>query len=115
MPDRHYGYIMDDVVLRQLILDELGEETQLRSLTGFKLDFSANPGFRKIFFSASCKCGTASLLSVEISESKTDEEIENAIPSLVERLQRQERSFFNMKCDMHSMMQRGSYGNMKEE
>jgi len=103
---RHYGYIMDDVVLRQLILDALGEETQLRSLTGFKLDFSANPGFRKIFFSASCKCGTASLLSVEIAESKTDEEIHYAIPSLVERLQRQERSFFSMTCDMHSMMQR---------
>ena len=104
---------MEDVVLRQLILEALGEETQLRSLTGFKLDFSANPGFRKIFFSASCKCGTASLLSVEIAESKTDEEIHYAIPSLVERLQRQERSFFSMTCDMHSMMQRGSYGNMK--
>ena len=106
---------MNDDTLRQLILDQLGEKTKLRSLSGFKLDFSANQGFRKFFFSASCKCKTAALLSVEISDSKSDEEIQTAIPSLIERLKRQEQSFLNMDCSMHSMMKMGSYGKMEED
>jgi hypothetical protein len=106
---------MNDDTLRRLILDQLGEKTKLRSLSGFKLDFSANLGFRKFFFSSSCECKTAALLSVEISESKTDKEIHNAIPALTERLKSQEQKFLNMDCTMHSMMKTGSYGKIGKQ
>ena len=71
------------------------------------MDFSANPGFKKIFFAASCDCETSALLSVEISEEKDDNEIQAAIPSLVDRLERQERSFRMMDCGTHSKMRTG--------
>ena len=76
-------------------------------MSGFKMDFSANPGFKKIFFAASCDCETSALLSVEISEEKDDNEIQAAIPSLVERLERQEKSFRMMDCATHSKMRTG--------
>ena len=62
---------------------------------------------KKIFFAASCDCETSALLSVEISEEKDDNEIQAAIPSLVDRLERQERSFRMMDCGTHSKMRTG--------
>ena len=82
----------------------------MRPLKDFKLNVSANTGFQKVFFSVRClqeKCDTAALLSVEIAMSKSDLEIENAVSSLVERLERQERSFYSMDCNMHGMMKTG--------
>ena len=93
--------------IQKLIVDQLPETIELRPLSGFKMDFSANPGFHKVFFAASCECETAALLSVEISEEKSECEIMDAIPSLAERLVRQEKSFRTMDCSMHSMMRKG--------
>ena len=76
----------------------------MKPLKGFKLDVSANTGFQKVFFSVRCLqegCDTAALLSVEISMSKSDLEIENAGSSLVERLERQVKyvsSVVNGRC-----------------
>ena len=63
---------MKEKELQRVILSELSEEVNLRPLSGFKLNFSANPGFQKVYFSASCACETAALLSVEVSNDKTD-------------------------------------------
>jgi hypothetical protein len=93
--------------IQRLIVTQMPETIDLRPLSGFKMDFSANPGFQKVFFAASCKCETAALLSVEISDKKSDSEIIDAIPSLAERLLRQEKSFRAMDCSMHSMMRKG--------
>ena len=82
----------------------------MRPLKDFKLNVSANTGFQKVFFSVRClqeECDTAALLSVEIAMSKSDLEIENAVSSLVERLERQEKSFYSMDCSMHGMMKTG--------
>lgn len=98
---------MEEKEIQSLIMDDIGEEVTLRPLSGFKLDFSANPGFRKVFFSASCECGTAALISVEVSEDKTESEIKNALPSLVQRIKMQEQSFRKMDCSMHSLMRTG--------
>ena len=43
-----------------------------------------------------------------ISKNKTDDEIVDALPSLVERIEMQEKSFRRMDCSMHSMMRTGS-------
>ena len=78
------------------------------------MNLSANPGFKKVFFSVRCSqadCDTAALVSVEIATSKSDIEIKNALPSLVDRLERQERSFYNMDCKMHDMMKKGMFEN----
>ena len=98
---------MEDTELQNLIIENLSGTVKLRPLAGFEIDFSANVGFRKVFFASSCDCGVAALLSVEIDESKTDREIGNALPSLVERLERQEQTFRNMDCSMHEMMNQG--------
>ena len=79
----------------------------LTPLKGFKLDLSANPGFRKVFLSAKCGCGTAALLSVEVAQDKTFGEIEVALPSLVGNLQTQASSFYSMSCEMHKRMRLG--------
>ncbi len=97
-----------DQDLRDLVLKVLPERLGLRLLKGFKLDFSANPGFRKVFFSISCDCGTAALLSVEVAQSKTESEIKQALPSLVGRLESQARAFRSMPCDMHRRMSAGA-------
>ena len=98
---------MDNTQIQKLIVDQFSEDIRLRPMSGFKMDFSANPGFKKIFFAASCDCETSALLSVEISEGKDDNEIQAAIPSLVERLEGQEKSFRMMDCATHSKMRTG--------
>lgn len=98
---------MDNTQIQKLIVDQFSKDIRLRPMSGFKMDFSANPGFKKIFFAASCDCETSALLSVEISEEKDDNEIQAAIPSLVDRLERQERSFRMMDCGTHSKMRTG--------
>lgn len=98
---------MEEKAIQALIMDNVDKQVNLRPLSGFKLDFSANPGFMKVFFSASCDCGTAALLSLEVSEEKTDSEIEAALPSLTQRIEMQEKSFRRMDCSMHNMMRTG--------
>ena len=94
--------------IQRLISKNLEEfESNLRPLVGFKLNFSANEGFHKIFFSASCTCGTSALLSVEVSENKSDNEIEDAMTSIIERLIMQEKSFRRMDCEVHESMKTG--------
>ncbi|MEC8890652.1 MAG: hypothetical protein VX869_05280 [Chloroflexota bacterium] len=106
---------MEERELQRVILSELPEKVNLRPLSGFKLNFSANLGFQKVYFSARCDCETAALLSVEVSNNKSDREILDAIPSLVERLVSQERSFRGMDCSMHGMMRKGFIGGSQDE
>lgn len=93
--------------LQSLIIEGLPEGIGLTPMKGFKMDLSANAGFQKAFFSARCECGTAALLSVEVSEDKTDGEISSALPSLISRLETQARSFYSMPCDTHKKMRMG--------
>jgi len=96
------------------VVEALPKDAGLTPMKGFKLDFSANPGFRKVFFSAHCDCGTAALLSVEIAGGKTAEEIRQALPSLVSRLETQAKSFRMMSCEMHQRMSLGAGANRKQ-
>ena len=98
-----------------MVADAVDPEVGLRPLKGFKLDFSANPGFRKVFFSVKCECTTSALLSVEVSEEKTYSEIEKALPSLVERLEIQAKGFGRMSCEMHQRMSLGGSPNKKTQ
>ncbi len=93
--------------IRDLIREALPKDSPLSPLPGFKMNLSANPGFRKVFFVDSCSCGTSALLSVEVSREKTMSEIQEALPSLVERLVRQQQQFESMSCDMHLRMRLG--------
>ena len=94
--------------IQNLIIENLQPfPSNLRALPGFKLNLSANNGFHKFFFAVSCDCGTSALLSVEVSEDKSDNEIESAMPSIVNRLIMQEESFNRMDCEVHDMMKTG--------
>jgi hypothetical protein len=76
-------------------------------MSGFKLDLSANADFRKLFFSATCDCGTSALLSVEVSKDKTVEEIRTALPMVIDALAGQAKQFRSMSCAMHNKMRLG--------
>ena len=85
----------------------MASDIGLSPLKGFKLNLSANPGFRKVFFSAKCDCGTAALLSVEIAGDKTAGQIKAALPLLTDSLQQQAKKFYRMSCEMHEKMRLG--------
>ena len=94
--------------IQNLITDHLNDtESVMRPLSGFKINFSSNKGFHNFFFAVSCTCGTSALLSVEVSENKSDNEIETAMTSIVERLIMQEKSFRRMGCKTHEYMNKG--------
>ena len=96
-----------DQQLQALIAEAVPRDIGLTKMKGFKMDLSANPGFRKVFFSARCDCGTVALLSVEVAREKTADEVKQALPSLVSRLEGQARSFYSMSCDVHKRMRLG--------
>ena len=99
--------IPSDQDLRDLIVDAIPETAGLVSLKGFKMDLSANRGFRKFFFAARCECKTSALLSVEIAEDKKLEEVKKVIPALINKLLDQSKAFYNMSCDVHTKMRFG--------
>ena len=85
----------------------VADDTDLTLLKGFKVDFSGNPDFHKVYLAVRCHCGTAGLLSVEVAMEKTLAEVEAAMPSLLENLQLKRRMFTNMSCEMHTRMRQG--------
>ena len=98
---------LSDRQIQTLIADALPDDLGLRSMTGFNMDLSANADFRKLFFSATCECGTSALLSVEVSKDKTADEIRDALPSVIDALDRQTKQFRSMSCDLHNKMRLG--------
>lgn len=85
----------------------LGNDSSLSLLKGFKIDFSGNQEFHKVYLAVRCQCGTAGLLSVEVAMEKTLREVRDAMPSLLENLQVKVNMFRNMSCEMHDKMRRG--------
>ena len=96
-----------DGELHDLIVGAVTPREGLSPLPGFKLDLSANPGFRKVFFKAGCECGTSALLSVEVDGDKTLDQIEAVLPSLVKRIESQADAFSKMSCDAHQQRRLG--------
>ena len=93
--------------VQALIKEAVQGESRLEMLKGFKLDFSGVADFHKVFFSAKCECGTAALLSIEVSKDKTLPEVEESLPSLVDHLNRKVSQFRSMSCEMHRNMRMG--------
>ena len=96
---------LDEV--QDLLKEAVQGESGLEMLKGFKLNFSGVADFHKVFFSAKCDCGTAALLSVEVSKDKTLPEVEESLPSLVDHLNRKVSQFRSMSCEMHRNMRMG--------
>ena len=93
--------------IQSLLREAVQGESGLEMLKGFKLNFSGTADFHKVFFSAKCDCGTAALLSIEVSKDKTLEEVEESLPSLTDHLNRKLRQFRSMSCEMHTNMRMG--------
>jgi len=104
---------MDDSELSALIAGAVPDDTGLTPLTRFKIDLSANRGFRKVFFTAHCDCGTAGVLSVEVAQDKTREDVRQVLPSLVSKLRAQAQSFHGMPCEIHRQMRLGPVAGKK--
>jgi len=99
--------VPSDHQLQALIAQAVPVDIGLTPMKGFKMDLSANPGFRKVFFSAKCDCGTNALLSVEVAQDKTLDEVKRVLTSLISKLQGQVKSFRSMPCDMHARLRLG--------
>ena len=104
-----------DDELHAVIAEAVPGALGLSLLRGFKLDLSANPGFRKVFFSAHCDCGTAALLSVEVARDKTMADVKQVLPSLVSKLEHQTLAFSEMSCDLHERMRLGPAAGRKTD
>ena len=85
----------------------MADDSSLSLLKGFKMDFSGNQGFHKVYLAVRCQCGTAGLLSVEVAMEKTLPQVRDAMPSLLDNLQTKVRMFRSMSCEMHAKMQQG--------
>ncbi len=105
-PDRPQDPVQLEEV-QALIKEAVKGESRLEMLKGFKLNFSGVDDFHKVFFSAKCDCGTAALLSIEVSKDKTLPEVEESLPSLVDHLNRKVSQFRSMSCEMHTNMRMG--------
>lgn len=93
--------------LNLLFSEALAEEEGMRLLRGFKPNLSGTSGVHKVFVAASCECGTAAVLSVEVEESRSYSEVEEALPTLVEQLRAREQAFRKMPCIAHAQMRSG--------
>ena len=97
-----------DQAIHELIGSAISDDLGLSPLKGFKLDLSANSGFRKFFFTARCECGTVGLLSVEIAREKTLAEVRLVASELIRRLKGQAETFYGMSCETHKRMRLGA-------
>ena len=103
--------VPSDRQLHELIVSALPSDLVLAPLEGFKMDLSANPGFRKVFFARRCDCGTAALLSIEVEQAKTSADVRKALPSLVTALEQKAKAFDKMTCESHQAMRLGPASN----
>ena len=93
--------------LHQLFSQALSADDGMRLLRGFKPNLSGTMGVHKVFVAASCECGTAAVLSVEVEQTKSYREVEEALPSLVGQLRLREQAFRKMPCSAHAQMRSG--------
>ena len=104
-----------EIELHHLFSQALAADKGMRLLRGFKPNLSGTMNVHKVFVAASCECGTAAVLSVEVEQSKSYRDVEEALPSLVEQLRLRERAFRKMPCTAHAQMRSGGLatGQMK--
>ena len=93
--------------LHHLFSQALVADKGIRLLRGFKPNLSGTMNVHKIFAAASCECGTAAVLSVEVEQAKTYAEVEEALPTLVHQLRLREQAFRKMPCSTHAQMRSG--------
>ena len=85
----------------------LPPDSGLRPLPGLRLSPMGADRFHSLAFSARCECGTAAVLTVEVAREKSRAQVEEALPSLVERLEAQANAFYRLPCQAHRALRRG--------
>lgn len=91
--------------LSAALIAALSRDHGLTPLPGFNPDRRGTSGFTRVFFGARCNnCTTAAVLSVEAKTSKTREEVEAALPLLVQKLLIQRDAFLSMPCSAHQRL-----------
>ena len=93
--------------IKLLIQDKLSTETSIKPVDGFNLKMSKMQHSRKIFFAAKCKCGTSALITVEVANDKTLDDVKRSASQLVKQLEKQADSFYEMSCDVHKKIRIG--------
>tara|TARA_B100001245_G_C22629642_1_gene310180 strand:+ start:212 stop:568 length:357 start_codon:yes stop_codon:yes gene_type:complete len=93
--------------IRLLIQDKLSTETSIKPVDGFNLKMSKMQHAQKIFFAAKCKCGTSALITVDVANDKTLDDVKMSASQLARQLEKQADSFYEMSCDVHKKIRIG--------
>lgn len=73
----------------------------IKPMSGFRMMPSETPDIFRLFFRVHCHCGAAALLTLEIAKTKSLDDINTALPKLIQRLLQQESAFSNLSCEDH--------------
>ncbi|MEK7874562.1 MAG: hypothetical protein AAB502_11990 [Chloroflexota bacterium] len=89
--------------LHALVRDAIGADTRLAFLARFPGQDTA-PDILRLFFAARCACGVAAMLTLEVSRTKTGDEIRKALPYLLSTLRERADLFYRLPCERHAAM-----------
>lgn len=88
----------------QKVFEEALSDQRIRPFKGMGPERGDLKDKWRVFFTASCQCGIASLMYIEISKDKGMEKITKAAPNLLKSISLQVDRFFQMPCEQHAKM-----------
>ncbi len=90
-------------LLQQLFEEQL-QDSRVQLLKDIDLPHLKTEDQWRVIFSVKCECGTSALLYLDVSKTKTAEEVRKATPQLLQGLSAQADQFQRMPCDLHKKM-----------
>ena len=96
-------------VILDSVIEALPEGHELVPLPKLNVPTPAGMGFHKVYFGLRCNCGTSAVLTVEVANDRTETDLEEAMPAILDRLMRQKAAFRKMPCRSHQSLRSGQF------
>ena len=101
--------MIDRKVILDSVFEALPEGHELVHLPRLNVPTPAGMGFQKVNFGIRCNCGTSAVLTVEVASDRTETDLEEAMPAILDRLMRQKAAFRKMSCRSHESLRSGQF------
>ena len=101
--------MIDRKVIMDSVIAALPEGHELVPLPKLNVPTPAGMGFQKVYFGIRCNCGTSAVLTVEVASDRTEADLEEAMPAILDRLMRQKAAFRKMPCVSHQSLRSGQF------
>ena len=101
--------MIDRKVIMDSVIAALPEDHELVPLPKLNVPTPAGMGFQKVYFGIRCDCETSAVLTVEVSNDRTEADLEEAMPAILDRLMRQKAAFRKMPCLSHQSLRSGQF------